>query len=109
MYEKIGAMQLVAMFCASAANTAEFAREFADAVDWYRQAAMFFADLGLSRGRWRRSRGASLYCGGGPGRWSETRSWRWQYRCCCSWRKFLGNSAITRRVRMPCFTPPSVS
>lgn len=46
-YEKISAMQLVAECCATAANTAEFAGELPHAVDWYRQAAMFFANLGL--------------------------------------------------------------
>ncbi|MEO8434319.1 MAG: tetratricopeptide repeat protein [Pyrinomonadaceae bacterium] len=47
MYEKIGAMQLVAAFCESAASTAEFAGELAHAVDWYRQAASVFQDIGL--------------------------------------------------------------
>ncbi|MDQ6831550.1 MAG: tetratricopeptide repeat protein [Gemmatimonadota bacterium] len=47
MYEKIGARQLVAAFCASAASTARFAGELAHAIDWYRQAAMAFHEIGL--------------------------------------------------------------
>ncbi len=48
MYEKIGAMQLVASFCASAASTAAFADEVAKAVAWYRRAAQVFQDIGLA-------------------------------------------------------------
>lgn len=48
MYEKIGAMQLVAAFCASAASTAQFAGDLVHAVDWYRQAAKVFQDIGLA-------------------------------------------------------------
>jgi tetratricopeptide (TPR) repeat protein len=47
MYREIGAMDLVAEFCCSAASTACFAGEFAHAVDWYRQAGQEFQDLGL--------------------------------------------------------------
>ena len=37
MYAKIGATQLVAEFCASAASTAKFVGEFDKAGRWYRQ------------------------------------------------------------------------
>jgi tetratricopeptide (TPR) repeat protein len=47
MYQRIGAMQLVAEFCASAASTAQFVSEDPQAVEWYRRAASVFQDVGL--------------------------------------------------------------
>ena len=47
-YEAIGAMQLVAAFCASAASTAAFAGDVGKAVAWYRRAAKVYQDLGLA-------------------------------------------------------------
>jgi len=48
MYAKIGATQLVAEFCASAANTAKFVGEFDKAGRWYRRAADVFRSIGLA-------------------------------------------------------------
>jgi tetratricopeptide (TPR) repeat protein len=51
-YEKIGARRLAAAFCASAASTARFAGDVDSAIDWYRQAATSFHQVGLpSRAR----------------------------------------------------------
>jgi hypothetical protein len=47
MYEKIGATQLVAEFCASAASTANFVGDSGRAVAWYRQAAKAFQAIGI--------------------------------------------------------------
>lgn len=48
MYERIGATQLVAAFCQSAASTAQFAGDVERAVEWYGKAAELFRTLGLS-------------------------------------------------------------
>ena len=48
MYAKIGATQLVAEFCASAASTAKFVGEFDKAGHWYRRAADVFRSIGLA-------------------------------------------------------------
>ena len=47
MYERIGAMQLVAESCAAAANTAEFISDDVAAVEWYRRAASVFQNIGM--------------------------------------------------------------
>ena len=47
MYERIGAMQLVAEFCASAASTAQFVNDDVPAIDWFRRGASVFLDIGL--------------------------------------------------------------
>ena len=48
MYAKIGATQLVAEFCSSAASTAKFVGEFDKAGRWYRRAADVFRSIGLA-------------------------------------------------------------
>lgn len=48
MYAKIGATQLVAEFCASAASTAKFVGELDKAGRWYRRAADVFRSIGLA-------------------------------------------------------------
>src|SRR6478736_8192158 len=48
MYAKIGAAQLVAEFCASAASTAQVVGEFDKAGRWYRRAADVFRSVGLA-------------------------------------------------------------
>jgi len=47
MYAKIGATQLVAEFCTSAASTAKFVGEFDKAGRWYRRAADVFRSIGM--------------------------------------------------------------
>jgi tetratricopeptide (TPR) repeat protein len=46
MYEQIGAMQLVATFCASAGTTAEFISEDAKAIEWFTKAGSLYRDMG---------------------------------------------------------------
>src|SRR4029077_10518022 len=46
MYAKIGATQLVAEFCSSAASTAQVVGEFDKAGRWYRRAADVFRSIG---------------------------------------------------------------
>jgi tetratricopeptide (TPR) repeat protein len=48
MYAKIGATQLVAEFCSSAASTAKFVGESGKAGRWYRRAADVFRSMGLA-------------------------------------------------------------
>lgn len=48
MYERMGAMQLVAEFCVSAAGTAQFVGDDVPAIDWFRKAAGVFQDIGLA-------------------------------------------------------------
>jgi tetratricopeptide (TPR) repeat protein len=48
MYEQIGALQLVAAFCVSAASTAHFINEDAHAIDWYTRAGSMYRDMGTS-------------------------------------------------------------
>lgn len=92
---------------AAAANTAEFAGEFAHAVDWYRTARCFSPTLGLSRRRWMRSPAARTCCNGGPTRCCEEMRRTWRSRCCFSWPKFPDNWAMEDPAPPRCSTPRS--
>ena len=48
MYEQIGAMQLVASFCVSAASTAHFIEEDAHAIDWFTRGGTLYRDIGAT-------------------------------------------------------------